>query len=100
MPEQKTETNNVKTCPNCGGTWPADRRHCIACGASLADVPQAEALAPAEPWSWLDHVSQEESESSSITNSEESAERVVQANPFSSLFKALGDLLKSIMPKP
>ena len=29
----------VKTCPACGGTWAATRRHCIACGASLEDVP-------------------------------------------------------------
>lgn len=35
----KGETDEVKTCSACGGTWAASRRHCLACGASLADVP-------------------------------------------------------------
>jgi two-component system sensor histidine kinase BaeS len=39
-PEQAgTEAGEVKTCPACGGTWSATRRHCIACGASLEGVP-------------------------------------------------------------
>ena len=33
------EAREVKTCPACGGTWPAARRHCIARGASLEGIP-------------------------------------------------------------
>jgi hypothetical protein len=37
--EAESEATEVKTCPACGGTWPATRRHCIACGASLGGIP-------------------------------------------------------------
>jgi len=37
--DAEAETREVKTCPACGGTWPATRRHCIACGASLEGIP-------------------------------------------------------------
>jgi hypothetical protein len=54
----------VKTCPACGGTWPADRRHCLACGASLAEVPSRAADEAAGPqeinWAVLDAMSPEE----------------------------------------
>lgn len=54
----ETEPREVKRCPACGGTWPATRRHCIACGFNLEGVPArtveegdgAEKL----DWSWLD----------------------------------------------
>jgi hypothetical protein len=44
MSEDRVEQNGqeaaeVKTCPHCRGAWPASRTHCLACGASLADVP-------------------------------------------------------------
>ena len=42
MAKQPSESTDVKTCPACGGTWPADRRHCLACGASLGEVPPQE----------------------------------------------------------
>lgn len=50
----KGETGAVKTCPACGGTWAASRRHCLACGASLADVPSmvAEAVTGAQEINW------------------------------------------------
>ena len=37
--EAEANAGEVKTCPACGGTWPATRRHCIACGASLEGIP-------------------------------------------------------------
>ncbi|MGD9147733.1 MAG: hypothetical protein PVI80_19365 [Anaerolineae bacterium] len=56
----KTEQASVdsKTCPACGGTWPSDRRNCLACGANLESVPArpaGEELGQ-EPlnWAWLD----------------------------------------------
>ena len=52
------EATEVKTCPACGGTWPARRRHCIACGASLEGVParviEEKNAAEELDWSWLD----------------------------------------------
>jgi predicted amidophosphoribosyltransferase len=58
MSEQQQNTGEVKTCPACGGTWAADRRACLACGASLESVPATPASeAPEhEPlnWRWLD----------------------------------------------
>jgi hypothetical protein len=37
----KSEQGSVdsKTCPTYGGTWPSDRRNCLACGANLESVP-------------------------------------------------------------
>lgn len=66
MDEQKpgavgAEPREVKTCPACGGTWPAVRRLCIACGASLEGVAARrveEGAASANlDWSWLDALS-------------------------------------------
>ena len=55
------EAREVKTCPACGGTWPAARRHCIACGASLEGIPTRtveEGTSAEKPdWSWLDALS-------------------------------------------
>lgn len=54
-------TTEVKTCPACGGTWPAARCHCLACGASLEGVPirvvEEENAAEELDWSWLDALS-------------------------------------------
>jgi hypothetical protein len=58
---RQPEATGVKTCPACGGTWPAVRRHCIACGASLEGVPvrvDEEGNAVEElDWGWLDALS-------------------------------------------
>jgi hypothetical protein len=57
---------DVKTCPSCGGTWPAARTHCLACGTSLADVPAQppEETRPDAPfdWRWLDAMAREHGE--------------------------------------
>jgi hypothetical protein len=59
------ETTGVKTCPACGGTWPAVRRHCIACGASLegvrARVAEEENATEELDWGWLDALSPDSS---------------------------------------
>jgi hypothetical protein len=56
--QAEAEAKEVKTCPVCGGTWPAARRNCVACGASLEDVPArltGEATSTEEiDWGWLD----------------------------------------------
>ena len=56
--EAEANAREVKTCPACGGTWSATRRHCIACGASLEGVPARvveEGTAVEElDWGWLD----------------------------------------------
>ena len=67
MTERQQAGVHTKTCPACGGTWPADRRHCLACGASLESVP-AQPTAEGqdhEPldWAWLDAMAEEETAS-------------------------------------
>jgi predicted amidophosphoribosyltransferase len=56
--EAEAEAREVKTCPACGGTWPATRRLCIACGTSLESVPArmvGEGTAAEKlDWRWLD----------------------------------------------
>lgn len=60
-----TESVEVKTCSVCGGTWPAGRPHCPACGASLTNIaarPPADApgTGPEEfDWRWLDAMAPE-----------------------------------------
>jgi hypothetical protein len=58
-------TDEVKTCPVCRGTWPATRSHCLACGASLANVPARLPQEGQQPqtinWRFLDELSPEES---------------------------------------
>ena len=60
------ETEEVKTCTTCGGTWPADRPICPACGAGLANVaahPPASTQEPADlDWQWLDALAPEQDE--------------------------------------
>ena len=63
MTEQQQEMADTKTCPACGGTWPSDRRNCLACGANLESVPArptGEEL-EREPlnWGWLDAMADE-----------------------------------------
>ena len=69
----------VKTCSTCGGTWPASRPRCVACGANLAEVPvQAPESADGATfdWSWLDAMAGESGERSSAPSSgAEPAER-------------------------
>ena len=61
----KNEHNSIetKTCPVCGGTWPSDRRNCLACGARLDMVPARPAAEEPgqEPltWAWLDAMADE-----------------------------------------
>jgi hypothetical protein len=54
----------VKSCPSCGGTWPANRPICPACGTGLAGVtarPEAELAGEGEfDWRWLDALAPEE----------------------------------------
>jgi hypothetical protein len=63
--QDREEAEGVKTCPRCRGTWPAGRSHCLACGASLADVPARPP--PEDPhavtinWRVLDALSPESS---------------------------------------
>ena len=58
MTKQQNERVDLKTCPACGGTWPSDRRNCLACGANLELVPVRPAGEEQgqEPlaWAWLD----------------------------------------------
>ncbi len=60
------ETEEVKSCTTCGGTWPAGRPTCPACGASLANIaaqPTAGAAEPADlDWRWLDALAPEDDE--------------------------------------
>jgi predicted amidophosphoribosyltransferase len=63
MTEQEAECGDTKTCPACGGTWPSDRRFCLACGANLDAVlarPAGEEQEQ-EPlnWAWLDAMADE-----------------------------------------
>lgn len=57
---------DVKTCPSCGGAWPAARSHCLACGASLAGIlahlPENESHDAPFDWRWLDALVQETGE--------------------------------------
>lgn len=58
MTKSENRSADSKTCPACGGTWPSDRRNCLACGANLESVPalpagQGQAHEPLE-WAWLD----------------------------------------------
>jgi hypothetical protein len=60
------ETEEVKTCTTCGGTWPADRPICPACGASLTSIA-AQPAAGAEDtahfdWQWLDALAPKQDE--------------------------------------
>ena len=54
---------DTKTCPACGGTWAADRRNCLACGANLESVPAQPACEGQEQalldWTWLDAMAEE-----------------------------------------
>lgn len=58
------ESEAVKTCAACGGSWPASRSHCPACGSSLANVtaqPRADTPTAEEfDWRWLDALAPEE----------------------------------------
>ena len=63
MTKQQQESAHAKTCPTCGGTWPSDRRNCLACGASLELVParpasEGQAQEPLS-WAWLDAMADE-----------------------------------------
>ena len=64
MTEQDENGDKVKPCPACGGTWPADRTTCLACGANLEPVPaRPSSKAPkGEPlnWRWLDALAPED----------------------------------------
>jgi hypothetical protein len=68
MNEQQQESAEVKTCPACGGTWPSDRRNCLACGANLESVPARPAGEEQGPeplnWDWLDAMAGEDTPSS------------------------------------
>ena len=63
--EAEAEAREVKTCLACGGTWPATRSHCIACGASLEGVParliEEKNAAEELDWGWLDALSPDSS---------------------------------------
>jgi hypothetical protein len=64
MGRQQQKRVGTKTCPACGGTWPADRRNCLACGANLESVPAQSAASEGqgqEPidWAWLDAMADE-----------------------------------------
>jgi hypothetical protein len=56
--------DQVKTCTSCGGTWPASRPICPACGTGLAGVtarPTAELEGEGEfDWQWLDALAPED----------------------------------------
>jgi hypothetical protein len=71
----ETGAEEIKTCPRCGGMWPATRGHCLACGMSLAGVPAraAEEAPPAEEidWGWLDASAPEESQSTTASDTAE-----------------------------
>ena len=63
MGKQHGESAGAKTCPTCGGTWPSERRHCLACGANLESVPtrtvaEGQGQAPLD-WTWLDAMAEE-----------------------------------------
>jgi ribosomal protein S27AE len=63
--EAEAKATEVKICPACGGTLPATRWHCIACGTSLEGVPAKmveEGTAAEElDWGWLDALSPDSS---------------------------------------
>ena len=63
MTENEQGRIDTKTCPACGGTWPSDRRNCLACGARLDMVPARPAAEEPgqEPltWAWLDAMAEE-----------------------------------------
>jgi hypothetical protein len=63
MTKSEQRNGETKTCPACGGTWPSDRRNCLACGANLAPVPARPAgeEQQREPlsWAWLDEMADE-----------------------------------------
>jgi hypothetical protein len=60
------ETEEVKTCTTCGGTWPTDRPICPACGASLTNIaaqPATSGESAADfDWQWLDALAPEQDE--------------------------------------
>lgn len=63
MAEQQQGSAEIRTCPACGGTWPSDRRNCLACGANLESVParpagEGEGQEPLS-WTWLDAMVEE-----------------------------------------
>jgi hypothetical protein len=68
MTTKPKQSVDSKTCPACGGTWPADRRNCLACGANLESVPVRTAGEEQgqEPlnWAWLDAVAEDASSAS------------------------------------
>jgi predicted amidophosphoribosyltransferase len=77
MTEQQQEMARTKTCPACGGTWPSDRRNCLACGANLESVParlasEEQGQQPLD-WAWLDAMADEHtaSETSELADAEQ-----------------------------
>jgi hypothetical protein len=63
MSKQQQERVGAKTCPACGGTWPSDRRNCLACGANLESVharlaSEGQGQEPLD-WTWLDEIVEE-----------------------------------------
>ena len=63
MTKREQASVDKKTCPACGGTWPSDRRNCLACGANLESVParpasEGQAQEPLD-WAWLDALADE-----------------------------------------
>lgn len=60
------QADKVKSCPECGGTWPSSRPICPACGTGLGSVaarPSAELEGEGEfDWQWLDALAPEEGE--------------------------------------
>lgn len=73
----------VKTCPVCGGSWPATRPICLACGADLAQVaarPAAEqAGRESFDWRWLDSLASEDEE---VPSSPGKSEREPSTGPW------------------
>jgi hypothetical protein len=73
----------VKTCPGCGGTWPADRPVCPACGVGLGGIaarPAGEAAGEqAVDWRWLDALASEEESPATSEGQEPKRERAKRA---------------------
>jgi predicted amidophosphoribosyltransferase len=63
MAKEQQGSVDSKTCPACGGTWPPDRRNCLACGTNLESVPARPAGEELEQeplnWAWLDAMADE-----------------------------------------
>ena len=78
MTERQLPGVDSKTCPACGGTWPSDRRHCLACGANLESVPVRPAGEETgqEPltWAWLDAAAPAGAEAAASAGAEAAAD--------------------------